>query len=99
MSFNKACTTGKLFLEILILNPLPLAIMVQSILNLSANTSGKSLTSFKLKPSVHSDIEGLSDQKGHRRISNSIRIRVLINQLCLKELLFAHPGKIDYTSR
>jgi len=51
MSFNKVCTTGKLFLEILILNPLPLALRVQSNLNkpfLSTNTSCNSLTSFKL---------------------------------------------------
>jgi len=41
MSFSRACTTGKLCFLILILNPAPLVLMVQLILNLSANASDK----------------------------------------------------------
>jgi hypothetical protein len=58
LTFNRACTTGKLFLEILILKLLFCLLMVQSILNLSASTAVKSLTSSKLKLSVHRTIAG-----------------------------------------
>jgi hypothetical protein len=43
MSFSRACTTGKLCFLILILNPAPLVLMVQLILNLSFSSNHPTL--------------------------------------------------------
>jgi hypothetical protein len=52
MSFNKACRTGRLSLEILSLKPAPSLLTVQFRLNLADNTETNSCTSSKLKEFV-----------------------------------------------